>query len=234
MSGVDWSPERPKPTDSAQAGRFGFLSTAGELAAVIRRLVEEDAASLPLLGPADCVALCAASEDLAFRPGQAVVGSGEAAVRQDFDVTLDFPPDSIFRALAAALEARLREALTLAPCLDDPAGFRLNDLILQRYRRGSFGITPHRDHIGYRGLVAIITLSGAAPFFVCADRRAGDACEVPAPVGHLLLMRAPGYRSDRPRPFHFLGEVTEARLSLGLRYDSTPGAPGPSGAGDSR
>ena len=155
-------------------------------------------------------------------------------MRQDFDVALDFPPDSPFRSLAAALGAQLREALSLAPCLDEPAGFRLNDLILQRYRRGSFGITPHRDHVGYRGLVAIITLSGAAPFFVCADRAGRAAREIPAPPGHLLLMRAPGYGAPRPRPFHFLGTVTEARLSLGLRYDSRRDAPGPSGAGVSR
>ena len=201
---------------------------------MIRRLGAEDAASLPLLDAADCTALSAATENLAFRPGQAVIGSGEAAVRQDFDVALTFPPDSVFRALAAALGDRLRDALSLAPCLDDPAGFRLNDLIVQRYRRGSFGITPHRDHVGYRGLVAIVTLRGAAPFFVCADRRGSGAREVPAPPGHLLLMRAPGYLSDRPRPFHFLGEVTEARLSLGLRYDSRREAPGPSGGGASR
>ncbi len=234
MTAVDWKSEWPEPPRDDRGPRFGFLSSPSELADVIRRLAEEDAASLLLLGPSDCAALCAAAESLPFRPGQAVVGSGKTAVRQDFDVTLAFPPDSIFRALAAALDSLLREGLTLAPCLDDPAGFRLNDLILQRYRRGSFGITPHRDHIGYRGLVAIVTLSGAAPFFVCADRQASDAREVPAPIGHLLLMRAPGYRSDRPRPFHFLGEVTEARLSLGLRYDSALEAPGPSGAGDSR
>ncbi len=234
MTAMDGKPEWPQPHRDDRGSRFDFLPSPSELAAVIRRLADEDAASLPLLRPADCAALCAAAEDLPFRPGQAVVGSGKAAVRQDFDVTLAFPPDSIFRALAASLDGLLREALALAPCLENLSSFRLNDLILQRYRRGSFGITPHRDHIGYRGLVAIVTLSGAAPFFVCADRQAGGAHEVPAPVGHLLLMRAPGYRSERPRPFHYLGEVTEARLSLGLRYDSALEAPGPSGAGDSR
>ncbi len=234
MTCIDAGPDSAGPPGGTEASRLRLHATPRALAAVIERLAEEDAASLPLLGAADCGALCAEAEGLAFRPGQAVVGSGEAAVRQDFDVALDFPPDSSFRSLAAALGGRLLEALALAPRLDDPAGFRLNDLILQRYRRGSFGITPHRDHVGYRGLVAIVTLRGAAPFFVCADRGGGAAREVPAPAGHLLLMRAPGYRSDRPRPFHFLGEVTEARLSLGLRYDSRREDPGPSGAGDSR
>ena len=220
--------------DRDRAPGFDLQATPRALAAVIARLAEEDAASLPLLDAAACAGLRAAAEGVAFRPGQSVIGSGAAAVYQDFEVALDFPEDSIFRALAAALGARLRAALALAPCLDDPAGFCLNDLILQRYRRGSFGITPHRDHIGYRGLVAVVTLGGAAPFFVCADRRGSRAREVPAPAGHLLLMRAPGYLSDCPRPFHFLGEVTEARLSLGLRYDSRRAAPGPSGAGASR
>ncbi|MDJ0943048.1 MAG: hypothetical protein QNJ30_06270 [Kiloniellales bacterium] len=234
MTGTARDPQHAKPPGGPPATAFDFRAAPDDLARAIRRLGEEDAASLPLLGPADCARLCAAAEDIAFRPGQAVVGSGEAAVRQDFDVALSFPPDSVFRALAAGLEARLREALSSAPCLDDPAGFRLNDLIVQRYRRGSFGITPHRDHLGYRGLVALVTLCGAAPFFVCADRAGSGAREVPAPPGHLLLMRAPGYLPDRPRPFHFLGAVTEARLSLGLRYDSRAAAPGPSGAGVSR
>lgn len=234
MTGVDRDPGPAKPPGGPRTGPFDFRATAEQLAKVIRRLGEEDAASLPLLDAAGGAALRAAAENLAFRPGRAVVGSGEAAVRQDFDVALAFPPDGVFRALAAALGERLRAALSLAPCLDDPAGFRLNDLIVQRYRRGSFGITPHRDHVGYRGLVAIVTLRGAARFFVCADRQGNGAREVPAPPGHLLLMRAPGYLSDRPRPFHFLGEVTKERLSLGLRYDSRREAPGPSGSGAAR
>lgn len=213
---------------------FDFRPEPDAVAAVIARLGEDDAASLPLLTPEDCGRLCAAARGLSYRPGQPVIGQGETAVRQDFDVALDFPAGSLFHGFSAALDRLLAQAIEglQPPLLEEVPDFRLNDLIVQRYPRGSFGITPHRDHLRYHGLVAVVTLCGAAPFFVCADRQGSAAREVPAPPGHLLLMRAPGYAGAGGRPFHYLGGVTEARISLGLRYDSL--RPGPSGGGEAR
>ncbi len=37
--------------------------------------------------------------------------------------------------------------------------------------------------------------------------------------GDLLLMRAPGFAGRRDRPFHYLSDVTQTRLALGLRHD---------------
>jgi hypothetical protein len=42
---------------------------------------------------------------------------------------------------------------------------------------------------------------------------------VPIPPGSLLLMRAPGFAGREDRPFHFLNEVAEERVCLGLRRD---------------
>lgn len=228
------APDAGPAQDRATVTAFTWCASVAELAEVIERLAAEDAASLPLLDAEGCARLCAAAESLAYRPGRPVIGSGEKAVRQDFDVALDFPPNNPIHAFTAALQALLAEALVLAPLLEEVPDFRLNDLIVQRYRSGSFGITPHRDHLRYRGLVAIVTLRGAAPFFVCADRLGKDAREVPAGAGRLVLMRAPGYRAPDPRPFHYLGNVTEERLSLGLRYDVERPEPGPSRGGGSR
>jgi hypothetical protein len=36
-------------------------------------------------------------------------------------------------------------------------------------------------------------------------------------------MRAPGFAGRRDRPFHFLRDVTQARLALGLRHDLRAG-----------
>jgi hypothetical protein len=94
-------------------------------------------------------------------------------------------------------------------------------LILQRYEPGCLGITPHRDHIKYTALVAIVVLCGDGRFRVCADRSGRGAVEIPAPAGHVLLMRAPGFERQGRRPFHFLDQVTERRYSFGLRQDST-------------
>ena len=51
------------------------------------------------------------------------------------------------------------------------------------------------------------------------ERSGRGAREVPCPPGDLLLMRAPGFAGRRDRPFHYLSDVTQARLTLGLRHD---------------
>ncbi len=200
-----------------------FLSATEEAAEAIRRLAAEDVTALPLLDRAACRHLVLAAEKLTFRRASPIVGSPGRLVRQDFDLTVDFPPESPFRRLARALDALLAEACAgLDPPAVDPAiGFRLNDLILQRYAAGSEGITPHRDHVNYKGLVAVVPLSGSGAFYVCADREGNGRREVPAPVGNLVLMRAPGYRCDRPRPFHGVSDIGAERYSFGLRYDVT-------------
>ena len=103
---------------------------------------------------------------------------------------------------------------------------RLNDIAVQRYAAGSAGISPHRDHLRYRRLVVLLSLSGRARLFVCDDREGRGAEEVSIAPGRLLLMRAPGFAGSDARPFHFLSDVTAARYGLGLRHDRTkePGA----------
>ncbi len=194
-----------------------------DLAEALRRLPNEDALSLPLLDEDACLRLAAAAEVLPFRTARPVIGEGERAVLQDFELCEKIPAGSPFHALAATLERLLAAALArLAepPLAELPP---LNDLILQRYPAGSAGITPHRDHIRYRALVAIVTLAGRDPLFVCADRSGRDAREVPMPAGSLLLMRAPPFAGRSDRPFHFLKRVTEDRLSLGIRHDAQAG-----------
>ena len=200
-----------------------FLSAADEIAEAIGRLADEDVAALPLLSREKCSDLVLAAGKLTFRRASPIVGSPGRRVRQDFDLTVDFPPQSPFRHLATALDALLAQACArLHPPAVDPAiGFHLNDLILQRYPAGSEGITPHRDHVNYKGLVAVVPLSGSGAFYVCADREGNGRREVAAPVGSLVLMRAPGYRCDRPRPFHFVSNIGAERYSFGLRHDVT-------------
>ena len=193
------------------------------LGRALARLGEEDAVSLPLLGLRARRRLIGATAHLPFRPATPVVGEGEDAVHQDFDLCMSIPERSLFHAFAGSL-GRLVDA-SLAGL--DPAPlarpFRFNDLVVQRYPKGSFGITAHRDHTRYQGLVALVTLAGTARFFVCAERSGRGAREVPCPPGDLLLMRAPGFAGRRDRPFHFLRDVTQARLALGLRHDLRAG-----------
>ena len=94
-------------------------------------------------------------------------------------------------------------------------------MLAQRYAPGARGISPHRDHLRYQGLVAILTLAGQARFLLCKDRAGTDPQVVPIPAGSLLLLRAPGFAGRQDRPYHALEAVTQERLSLGLRYDAS-------------
>lgn len=196
------------------------LAGPAELAGALARLDAEGAVSLPLLDARARRRLIGATTRLPYRPAVPVIGTGANAVRQDFELCMAIPGRSLLRAFAVALEALLNAALDRLkpPPLAEP--LHLDDLIVQRYPKDSFGITAHRDHLRYRDLVALVTLSGKARFCLCDDRAGRGARELPCPPGHLLLMRAPGFGNRRDRPFHFLDRITRPRLSLGLRHDA--------------
>jgi hypothetical protein len=97
---------------------------------------------------------------------------------------------------------------------------RYNNLVVQRYRPAPFGITPHRDHICYRGLVSLVILEGDGRFAMTADRAGTAPRELPCAPGGLLLMRGAGFAGLKTRPFHQLRDIQSGRVSFGLRYDA--------------
>ncbi len=210
-------------TAAQERFKTSFRVTPSELAAGLARLAVEDAVSLPLVRRADLPRLVGATARLPFRPAAPVAGEDNRAVRQEFELCMTIPGHSVLRAFAAALGRLVDTALARLDPAPLSGPFQFNDLVVQRYPRGSLGITPHRDHVRYEGLVALITLSGTARFFICADRSGQDAREVPCPPGNLVLMRAPGFAGGRDRPFHFVRDVTRPRLGLGLRHDVRAG-----------
>ncbi len=199
------------------------LPDPAELAAALARLDAEDAVSLPLLSARDRRRLIGATTRLPYRPATPTVGTGANEVRQDFDICMAIPEASLLRTFAAALEGLLNAALDRLEPRPLVHPLRLNDAVVQRYPKGWFGITAHRDHIRYRDLVALVTLTGAARFCLCDDRAGANPREIPSPPGSLLLMRAPEFGGRGGRPFHFLDRVTRPRLSLGLRHDARAG-----------
>ena len=207
-------------TDQTDHFTPGFRVAPEALAAALERLPAEDLVSLPLLDRAARQRLSGATAHLAFRRARPVVGEGERAVHQDFVICMDVPWRSLLWRFAAALEQDINAGLRLCGTPLLAPRFHINDLAIQRYERGSRGITPHRDHVRYDGLVAVIPLSGAARFCLCPDRSGRDARELPSAPGSLLLMRAPGFADRRDRPFHFVADITRRRLSLGLRHDN--------------
>lgn len=196
-----------------------LIASPAAIARCIARLAHEDACSLELLSREGCTVLLAASAALGYRPAKPVVGEGDQQVYQEFEICMPVPDGSPFHDCRDALERHLARALREMPSppLERPP--RLNDLVVQRYPAGSRGITAHRDHVRYRDLVAVVTLAGRARFFVSPTRSGEGAREVPIPPGSVVLMRAPGFAGRDDRPFHFLTDVTEERVCLGLRHD---------------
>lgn len=184
------------------------------------------AVSLPWFDAARLASLRRSAARLPFRTARQQVGDKERVVFQDFEITLAVPKLSRLRALAEELTADLAAALSElhAPPITPPP---LNEIAVQRYAVGSRGISAHRDHLRYRDLIVLLTLSGSARLFLCDDRSGGGAEEVSIAPGRLVLMRAPGYAGSDERPFHRLGDVSARRYGIGLRHDSTKEGSGP-------
>jgi hypothetical protein len=199
------------------------LASPVALTEALARLEAAPAVSLPFLTAHALRRLIGATTHLRYRPATPAIGTGANAVHQDFELCMAIPERSLLRSFAGVLEALLNAALARMEPRPLAWPLHLNDAIVQRYPAGSSGITAHRDHLRYRDLVALVTLSGAARICLCDDRAGGNPREIPCPPGHLLLMRAPGFAGRNERPFHFLDRVTRARLSLGLRHDSRVG-----------
>ncbi|HKY96045.1 MAG TPA: hypothetical protein VJL84_12105 [Kiloniellales bacterium] len=199
-----------------------LLPSARELAQALALLQEREALSLPLIDARATATLLDACERLTYRAARPLVGPAGQEVRQDFELSMDIGPDDPIRQLAAALTVLTTEARALLPQDPVPEGLVFNDLIVQRYVAGSAGITPHRDHLRYRGIVVLVTLLGRSELLLCDDRAGSNPRGFPMAPGVATLMLAPGYGGGNRRPFHCVAKLSEPRVSLGLRHDTRP------------
>lgn len=97
-----------------------------------------------------------------------------------------------------------------------------NLVIVQRFKPGTLGITPHLDGKRFAKLVAILTTKGTARFTICKNRKGDVLEEWEAKAGSLVLLRAPGFAGDEDgRPFHKVeGPKRGQRYSVAFRMDT--------------
>lgn len=190
-----------------------------ELTRILDALDDVGALAAPVLDEDSRLTLLDAARACRFRRARTLVGEGERVVHQRMEVSEQFPPDSVFRALTEEFQ-RLWDGL-LAGARENPFEGRVvfNDLMLQRYSVGEVGITPHRDRTAYRNLVCLFVLEGRGRFYVCGDRSGDGAREIPHVAGDVILMRAPGFRGSDERPFHFVRDIRSPRYVFGLRQE---------------
>ena len=191
-----------------------------EVSSSISTLPRVGAVACPCLDVSEANALVSVVDQLEYRPAKAITGSDNAPVYQDFDLCYDIPSGHSLWEFAQVLEQALTSALAGAEVDSECYPLRLNDLIVQRYPPGCAGITPHRDHVRYGFLIAIILLTGDGYFGICDDRQGSESREIDFKPGDLLLMGGPGLIPNFRRPFHFVNGVTDWRRTIGLRYDT--------------
>lgn len=210
------SDREPWFNELENAARFDDTALAGKLDNLkTRAAISLQVLSGPVLGR-----LTDAAGGLAFRPARSEVGKPEARVYQEFGYCGSVPAAHPVSRLASWFEARLRGALALMPEPPIPRDFAINDVVCQEYLPGDLGITPHRDHISYTGLITLVVLSGSGRYFICESREGTRREEIPCAPGWAILMPGPGYAGRQDRPFHMVADISSRRYSAGLRHDA--------------
>ena len=95
--------------------------------------------------------------------------------------------------------------------------FGFNEFMVNKYEKGSVGITPHRDNSYFKNLIALIVLDGSGDFYICDDRDRKNSRLKKAVPGSCILMVAPGFLNQSIQPMHYLTNITEDRYVLCLR-----------------
>jgi hypothetical protein len=199
-----------------------IIADPDAMAAGIQSMRRDDAAAVTVLTERGRSWLRDAAKTLAYKRSRPVVGHGEKAVTQDFDISTNPPWDSAWGECARLMSNLVNAGLAnmrQPPC----PPVRFNEAVIQYYRPCACGISPHRDHVRYINVIGILIVDGEGDFYVCADRAGNGARRIPAGPGDFLLMRGPDFDESRYRPFHMLGAVRTDRLIVGYRQDTRPG-----------
>jgi hypothetical protein len=202
--------------------KLSLFQEVTDLTACLEKASLVGASSLPLLDEAFRLKLLAEAERYTYSPEEEYVGSRDKLVRQQMGSFERFPLGSAYLELRDAFQEWLDERLQRLPHYPLSSPLRFNSLSLQKYEQGSIGITPHRDGLRYINLICIFVIGGQGRFFICADRSGREAVEIDAVPGNLILMRAPGFRGEEIRPFHYVTEINATRYSFGLRQLRLP------------
>ena len=195
-----------------------ILSTTDSMAVALAQMAEDGAAALLMLDQRGCDLLLETAEQLNYRACAPVVGTGEKAVAQDFDISLNFRRKTRFDDFSAAFERQMNEALRRLPRCPCQHPLYFNDRVVLRYPQGSRGISPHQDLKRFEGIIAILTLSGRGDFYICADRQKTNSRLLRADPGVMIVMR--GANCGASRPFHYVENIEQGRVAFGLRYDA--------------
>ncbi len=153
-----------------------------------------------------------------YRKAKPVVGN---SVSQDFEVCFPAPKIGCIEILSNAIENLFIKSAKL---IKNPPiqKVQFNDIAIQKYLPYSSGISPHKDHKKYISVIIIVTLSGKSKFYLCQNRDGRNAQVVDDTPGNIVILPATGFKminNNFVRPIHFVSDITDGRLSIGLRQN---------------
>ena len=153
-----------------------------------------------------------------YRKAKPVVGN---SVTQDFEVCFPAPKIGCIEILSNAIENLFIKSTKL---IKNPPiqKVQFNDIAIQKYLPYSSGISPHKDHKKYISVIIIVTLSGKSKFYLCQNRDGRNAQVVDDTPGNIVILPATGFKminNNFVRPIHFVSDITDGRLSIGLRQN---------------
>ncbi|HEX9667294.1 MAG TPA: hypothetical protein VGA95_12170 [Thermodesulfobacteriota bacterium] len=194
-----------------------FLLDDFDVGNILGKLSEFGAFSIRILIEDFRLCLLKEAESYIYRSEQEIVGRNDKIVIQQMSTFEEFPGNSKFYNLKIAFQALLEDCLKNLKPYPFHTRLLFNSMSLQRYEKGSIGITPHRDGFKYKNLISNFNIDGGGRFFTCTDRSGKGSCEIPFPPGSVLLMRAPGFLGSDERPFHYVSDIQGTRYVFGLR-----------------
>lgn len=196
-----------------------LLTTPDSMAQAMKLLPTDGVAAFPMVSHTGCQKMLAAVNELPFRASTPVVGPKGKEVEQDFQIAMNFDQLGILDDYQTALEAQINQAFSLMQPSPYPLPFSFNDKAALIYKEGSKGITPHRDLLCFEAVIAILTLSGEAGFYICDDREKSNTRRYTAEPGVMILMRGRNFAGIEERPYHYVEGVSKERVGYGLRYN---------------
>jgi FolB domain-containing protein len=219
VSKVDiWDNGFPSVVVSRQNTSFSGLLDF-DMESVVQALLFEGAVSVPLIPEAKRLMLQAEAEMYEYEKQPEIVGP--ANVREQLSSFYNFPKESLFVSLKDDFTELVN--YKLSQMIKNPFKDRINfnELSLQKYEKGSIGITPHKDNFSSVDFIAVFLIKGKGNFALCDDRAGTNPRFLDTTVGNVIFMRAPNFFGSTKRPFHFVSDITEERISFGLRRNTT-------------
>ncbi|MBI4118567.1 MAG: hypothetical protein HY455_03475 [Parcubacteria group bacterium] len=186
----------------------------------VRRLKEESAFSFRLCD--EMLLRRLVGEALSYEYNDQDERVNKHGVRQKLGTFEAFPTQSLFPRLRDLVLALLQSKFETLSEYPFKTPLFLNSVVLQRYKKGPLGITPHIDGPSRRNLVCVLVLAGEGDFALHDDKDGKNTRTIEAPPGHMIMMRAPGFLGEDFQPVHSITNITEDRYIVGLRERVAP------------